>query len=202
MSRGVFLNTQVVGALEKRPFPVKAPVALSRGQGVEREIHAAHVKRTHLGPRRQRACHAFLQRHHRAAAGGDVDHRVAASRDTGQEAHEMLHPCRWSPVLRIAGVQMQDRRAGLGRRHRLVLDIPCRERQVRRQARRVDRAGDSAGDDDPGHHARPPRNTGALPPPRAARAPSPGIFPKQKKGGRGPACFFCLKISPPEAAGG
>ena len=56
----------------------------------------------------------------------------------------------WSgwPVFGIAGMQMDDRRAGLGRADRRIGDLLGRDRQMRRHRRRVDRTRHGAGDDD------------------------------------------------------
>jgi hypothetical protein len=44
-------------------------------------------------------------------------------------------------------MEVEDRRAGLGRGDRLLGDLVGGHRQVRRHRRRVDRAGRRAGDD-------------------------------------------------------
>ena len=81
MSRGVFLNTRSSEPRQERLFPVKAPVARLRRHRVEREVHRSHVERAHLRLCQQRRLKALVQRHHRAAAGGQVDDRVGAGPD-------------------------------------------------------------------------------------------------------------------------
>jgi hypothetical protein len=51
-------------------------------------------------------------------------------------------------VVGVAGMQMQDRRAGFGRRDPGFGDLVGGHRQMRRHRRGVDRPGDRTGDDD------------------------------------------------------
>ena len=76
------------------------------------------------GLARERRGEPLLARHVVAAAGGDVDHRVALGcLIARQELHEHLGIGRRPAVLRIARVQVQDRRAGFGRLDRTVGDL-------------------------------------------------------------------------------
>jgi hypothetical protein len=91
---------------------------LPRGR-IGSKVHRAHVQRAHLRLGLQRIRQPLLERHARAAAGGDVDGRVGALLDARQELANTSGSGRSRPS-RVAGVQMQDRRAGLGRRDRLL----------------------------------------------------------------------------------
>ena len=62
------------------------------------------------------AAKPLLERHALAAAGGDVENGVGLLLDARQELHEPLGGRVGLAGLRIARVQVDDRRAGLGRR--------------------------------------------------------------------------------------
>ena len=68
--------------------------------------------------------------------------------DAGQELAEHLRVGRRPAGPRVAGVEMDDRRARLGRAERRLRDLLGRDGQVRRHRRRVDGARDGARDDD------------------------------------------------------
>src|SRR5205814_4494978 len=82
------------------------------------------------------------------AAGGEVDHHVALRLDLARDLAEELRVLRRAAVLRIAGVQVNDRCARPRRADRSLGDLLRRDRQVRRHGRRVDRPGHGARDDD------------------------------------------------------
>ena len=116
------------------------------------EVHAAHVEAAHLRLCQQRRGEPIVQRHVQAAARGDVHHGIDALLDHRQEAHEHGRVGRRFSGLRIARVQMDDRRAGFRRLDRAACDLLRGDRQVVRHAGRVDRAGDGTTDDDLAGH--------------------------------------------------
>ena len=69
----------------------------------------------HLGLRIERGGQAFVDGHVLAAAGGDVDDRIGPFRDARQELAEHLRVGRRLAGPRVAGVEVDDRRARLGR---------------------------------------------------------------------------------------
>ena len=68
-----------------------------------------------------------------------------------QELHEHRRIGRRRAVDRIARMQVNDRRAGLGRLDGGPRDLLRGDRQIVRHAGRVDGTGDGAADDDLGH---------------------------------------------------
>jgi hypothetical protein len=112
------------------------------------EVHRAHVQRRHFGLEACRRLHALLRQHVGAAAGGQVDDGARARVHCRQEARERLGRLVGPAGGEVARVQVQDRRARFGGRHRFVGDLLRRDRQVRRHRGRVDRPRDRAGDDD------------------------------------------------------
>ena len=117
-------------------------------QMVQTEIDRSHVERGDFRLEGRRRLHALLHAHVGTAAGGDVDRRVGALLDARQEPRERLGRLVGLAGLRVAGVQMEDRGAGLGGRDRLLGDLIGRDRQIGRHGRGVDRAGHGASDDD------------------------------------------------------
>ena len=85
------LEHQIIGAAQKRFLPVEQPVARFLCHGVEREIHSAHIERTHFRAKPQRRLYPVFEAHDRTAAGGEIDHRVALGRDARQELRKMRH---------------------------------------------------------------------------------------------------------------
>ncbi len=150
---GCILENKIVRVFEERPFPRMFPVLDPRGHRVKGEVHRTHVQAAHLGAEPFRRGEALVQRHHRRAAGGHVDDRIAALPDCRQEPRPMGGIGRWPAGVGVAGMQMQDRRASLGRVDGRSRDLIAGDRQVGRHRRRVDRAGDGAGDDDLRHHS-------------------------------------------------
>src|SRR5690606_9715522 len=88
-----------------------------------------------------------LERHAKAAAGGDVDHRIAVVANPRQKAGVVLGLLRRRAGAFDAGVQVQDRRAGAGGVDGLGADGLGADRQMRAHRRGVNRAGDGAADD-------------------------------------------------------
>ncbi len=138
----------MAAVLEMLALPVMGEVLEPVEHGVEAEIHRAHVQRGQLRLEGQRRLHALLDRHVRAAAGGDIDHRAGGLLDPRQERLEGTRILGRASRFGIAGMQVQDRCPGLRRSYRGFDDLLCRDRQVFRHRRGVDRAGDGAGDDD------------------------------------------------------
>jgi hypothetical protein len=139
---------EVARRFKVRLLPVELELLVFVQEVEERKIHRAHVERGDLRLELRCRKDSLLHAHERAAAGGDVDHRVGGLLDLRQEARERLRPLVRLAGLRIAGVEVQNRRAGLSRPKRLLLDLVRRDRQIGRHARRVDCAGDRARDDD------------------------------------------------------
>ena len=139
---------EVVRAAQIGLLPVVFPLLDAVGGLEDAEIDRAHVERGDLGLGDQRRRHAFLHRHAEPAAGGDVDHRVGVLLDPGQELHEHRGVRRRPAVVRVAGVEVEDRGARLRRPDRLLGHLVRGERQVVRHRGGVDRAGNRAGDDD------------------------------------------------------
>ena len=139
---------EVPTVLEEGRLPVVQEGVVAGEHGEQPEVHRAHVERGQLGLGRDGAGDPLFEGHVLAAAGGDVDDRVAARRDLRQELHEDLRVGRRPAVTRIARVEVQDRGARLRRLDRRIGDLTRGDRQVRRHRRCVDRAGDRAADDD------------------------------------------------------
>jgi hypothetical protein len=129
-------------------LPVVAPVARAVGHRVEPEIHRAEIERAHLRLDPDRGLQPLVHRHGLPAAGRDVDDGVGRGGDPGQEAQEHLGVrCRRAGP-RIAGMEVQDGGAGLGRADRPLGDLVGRDGEVGAHRRRMDRSGDRAADDD------------------------------------------------------
>jgi hypothetical protein len=73
---------------------------------------------------------------------------VRALLDDLEEGRESLGRLVRLARLRVAGMKVDDRRAGLCRADCRVRDLLRRDREVGRHRRGVDRSGDGAGDDD------------------------------------------------------
>ena len=142
------LEDAVVRAFEIGALPVVLELLETVQHRVETEIHRAHVERGDLGLEMGAGLQAFLDQHGRRAAGGDVDDAVRALLDHLEEGLEGLGRLVGLAGLRIAGMDMDERRAGLGRADGGVDDLIGRHRQIGRHGWRMDRAGDGAGDDD------------------------------------------------------
>src|SRR3546814_14075925 len=84
----------------------------------------------------------------RATAGGDVDDGVGLRANFRQEREKKFRILRRLAILRVTGMQMQDRRTGFGCRDRLISDLLGRDRQVLGPAGGMDGAGYGAGTDD------------------------------------------------------
>src|SRR5829696_3528344 len=134
--------------LEISRLPVKLELLDTAGHRVETEIHRSHVERAHLRLHSLRSGQSLVDRHRLRAAGGDVDDGVGALLDAGQETEEDLRVRSRLTSLRIARVQMQDRRPFAGRADSVLGDLIWCDRQIRRLRRDVDRPGDCAGNDD------------------------------------------------------
>jgi hypothetical protein len=142
------LEDRVAGGFQQFWLPGVLPVARAVEHGEKAEIHRAHVERAHL----------------RLAASGAARRSPASCREEppvvmlmtasvaclmrGRNCMKTAGSAVGRPSFRVAGVQMQDRGAGLRRRDRLLAIWSGVSRQMRRHRRRVDRAGDGAGDDD------------------------------------------------------
>ena len=125
----------------------KRKVSYLSSQVEEAEVDRAHVERGDLGLELRRRPDALLDLHVGAAAGGDVDRRVGRLLDPRQEAGEGLRRLVGLAGLGVAGVQVQDRGAGLRGGDRLGGDLVGGDRQVGRHGRGMDRPGHGAGDD-------------------------------------------------------
>ena len=155
----------VVGAVEIRLLPVVLPLLDPVAGAGDVEVHAAHVEAAHL-----RAWPAAARRAARPAscpAPPPVVMFTTASvlcLISGRKRMNTAGSGVGSPVSRVARVQVDDRRAGLGRGDRPCGDLLRRDRQVGRHAGRVDRAGDGAADDDLVRHDGSPltREAGSL----------------------------------------
>ena len=144
------------GVAEDRPaagfqvllFPVVLPLPLvAADHHVGAEVHRPHVAGAKLRRRGQRPAQPVLDRHEGAAAGGHIQHRVGAIADRGEDPEPDIDVGGGAQGLRIARVQMDDGRAGVGGLDRLLDDRIGRHRQIRRHGRRVRGAGYRAGDD-------------------------------------------------------
>ena len=144
---------QIARILQRLFLPVMLEVLETVQHGEQAEIHRPHVERGDFRLEDLRRLDAFLHRHVRRAARGQIDHRVGRLLDARQEAGKGLWRLIGFAVFRIAGMQMDDGRAGLRRAHRGVGDFFRRHRQIGRHGRGVDGAGHGAGDDDLVVHA-------------------------------------------------
>src|SRR5215510_6790315 len=95
-------------------LPFVLPRLLSRQHLVEPEVHRAHVERRELGLQLQRWLETMLDGHRLRSAGRDVDDDVAGGRDPWQELSKQIGILRGPAVAWIAGVQVDDGRAGAG----------------------------------------------------------------------------------------
>ena len=137
-----------VGIGEVAFLPIVFPVLVALGHRIEREVHRSHIERAHFRRKLLRGGDALLDRHGHGAAGGDVDHRVGRLLDARQKLHVDARVRRRAAILGIAGMQVQDRGAGIGGIDRLGRDLIGRDRQRIRHGGRMDRAGDRAADND------------------------------------------------------
>ena len=139
---------EVARHLEMPRLPRVFEFLVALEQREQPEIHRAHIERAHFGLGAQRRREPLLERHAVAAAGRDVDDRRGRLLDPRQELHEHIGIRRRPPVLRVARMQMQDRRPRLRRGDRIARDLVRGQRQMRAHRRGMDRPGDGAGDDD------------------------------------------------------
>ena len=149
------LEHQIIGAQQEGLLPIMLPLGDPRRHRVQREIHRAHVQAAHLGTKTLGRFQPCVQRHHRRAAGRHIHHRIAPSFDRRQEPGPMRGVRRGAAGVRMARMQMQDRRPGLSRPYGLGGNLGPRDRQIGRHRRGMDRPGDGARDDDLRHHANP-----------------------------------------------
>ncbi len=148
---GGVLENQIVTVFQEWLFPVVFPVSDPINSRIQGEIHAAHIQGTHFRFHLQRGFQPLVQGHGRAAAGGQVDHRVAALLYDWQERHEMLGAGRRPTIDRVTGMQMQDRCASLCGINRIFRDLfPCNG-QIGGHGGRVYGPRNRAGDDNLTH---------------------------------------------------
>lgn len=121
------LEHEVAALFQMFAFPRMPEFAKALEHRIQAEVHRAHVQRSDFGLEMMRGAQALGDRHVRAAARRDVDHRVGARLDARQELGEHGRVLRRPAVGRIAGVQVQDRRARFGRRDRRFLDLARRD---------------------------------------------------------------------------
>lgn len=126
-------------------FPFIFPFAAAAGHAVKGEIDGAHVERGQFRLYAQGGPNPPIQG--KAAAGTYIDDRVGRRFDHGQELQEQSRVARGFSRSRIAGVEMQNGRAGFGRLDGLASDVLGLERQVGRHGRSMNRPGDGAADD-------------------------------------------------------
>ena len=175
ISLNVFLNT--------RSSDLELPVAIQHRE--EAEVHRAHVERGDLGLELQRRLQPLLDGHRRRTAGREVEHHVTAALDIGRELAEVPGILRRVAVDRIACMQVDDRRTGLGGADRGVGDLLWRDREVRRHRRRVDAARHRAGDDDFArlcHRETPSSERATLPSARRAVKSRPDVVRAARRG--------------------
>src|SRR5918999_3374836 len=113
----------VVRAEDVIALPRLLPGVVAVRGAREHEVHRAHVERGKLWFYPQRRSESLLDRHVRAAAGGDVDNGVCLRGDQREELEEDLRVTCGGPAPRIASVEMQDRRSGRGRLDRCLGDL-------------------------------------------------------------------------------
>ncbi len=134
-------------------LPRELPLLDLGAHEMEGEIHRSHVERAHLRLEPERGGEAILDRHLRAAAGGQVDDRIGLLVNGRQELGEDVRIARRRTILGIAGVQMEDGGARLRGRYGLICDVLRPVGKGGGERRRMDGAGDRAGDDDFVAHA-------------------------------------------------
>ena len=113
----------ITGAFEIGFFPIE-PIFLDPGfDRIAPKIHRTHVERAHLWFRSHRRREALLQRHPLATARRDIDDGVGALFDLRQELHEDIGIWRRAAIVWSSGMQVEDRRACLGRAKRRLGDL-------------------------------------------------------------------------------
>ena len=153
------LEDPAAGVLEEALLPVEAEALDRRRHREHAEVHRAHVQGAELGLEAPHRTQPLVERHAGGPAGGDVDHGTAGlSPYTRQEGRVGVRIGGRAPGLRVASVEMENRRALARRTDRGVCDLVARDRQVRALRGDVHRAGDGAADDYPGgtSHSSPP----------------------------------------------
>ena len=104
-------------------LPRKFPASYLGCHAVEGEIHRPHVERAHFRTESQRRGEPLLDRHLRAATGGEVDDGVRRLMDLGQELGKHVGVPGRRSILRVARMQMQDRSPRARGVDRLLGDI-------------------------------------------------------------------------------
>ena len=141
------LEDEVARHLQVRVLPLVLELRDAGGHREDPEVHAAHVQRAQLGLEAARGLEALVERHAVPAARRDVDDGVGAGEDLGQELAVDVRVGRRRAGLGVAGVEVQDRRAGLRGADRLLGDVLRRDGQVGRERGDVDRSRHRAADD-------------------------------------------------------
>ena len=104
----IFKN-QITRFFEVFSLPTMGEIVKSVEHRIQTKIHRSHIQRRNF---RFKFCgrqHAFLYRHMRAAAGGDVKDRISRLFDAWQELFKHGWVLRGLASLRVACVQMQYR---------------------------------------------------------------------------------------------
>src|SRR3546814_366265 len=79
---------QIVRSFQHRRLPVMLEVLVALEHREQAEVHRAHVEAGDLGLPLGGRAHAFLYRHIRRAAGGEVDHHVGRLLDDPEKGLE------------------------------------------------------------------------------------------------------------------
>jgi hypothetical protein len=141
-------ENEIAGAFQVRLLPIEFEILVAVEHREQGEVHRAHVEACDLGLEHLGGPDALLHPHGRRAARGQVDDRVASLLDDRQERGERLRPLVGLSGLRITGMEMHDRGAGLGGADGGLGDLLRGDRQVGRHGGGMDRARDGTCNDD------------------------------------------------------
>ena len=140
------LEHKIARSFQRGRLPVMLEILVALQHREKSKAHRPHVEAGHFWCEGPGWADALFDRHGRMAAGGQIEHRVAALLDNLEEGFEQIRVLVRPTVNRIACMKMDDRGPRLCRPDRRFGYVFRRDRQIGRHRRRMDRAGDSAAD--------------------------------------------------------
>src|SRR5579863_202632 len=120
-------------------LPLITPIRNALGDGVNRKVHRSQTQRAHFRLDQQRICESLLDGHLRTAASGDVDDGVRTFGHNRANLLEMFWISRGLAVLRIPGVEMENRGSSRGCLKSTVNNLRRSDRKIFRHRRSMHR---------------------------------------------------------------
>src|SRR5271165_750114 len=141
-------ENQVPAALQVLTLPRVSELLETFEHREQAKVHRAHVERCEFWLKDERRLDPLLNSHIGGAPAGQIHHSVGRLFDLWQEGREGRGSLVRLARLRIARMQMHDRRASFRCRDRGLGNLSRRHREIGRHRRCMDGTSDSTGNDD------------------------------------------------------